>query len=109
MDSLITDSANSASALYTGHKTTVDALGCCKDSFANPFNDLKVVTIAEMSHRLTGGYVGIMSIAFVADTTSTGLTAHTSQHSQYGTVVDSFLHRITNYTWTNWTGPNVLR
>lgn len=25
-----------------------------------------------------------------------------------GAVVDSFLHGITNYTWTNWTGPDVL-
>lgn len=28
IDSYITDSANSASALYTGHKSSVNAMGC---------------------------------------------------------------------------------
>ncbi len=28
IDSFITDSANSASALYSGHKSTVNAMGC---------------------------------------------------------------------------------
>jgi alkaline phosphatase len=108
IDSFITDSANSATALYTGHKTTVNALGCYKDSSANPFDDPKIETIAEMFHRITGGAVGIVSTAFIADATPAGLTAHTPQRSQYGAVVDSFLHGVTNYTWTNWTGPDVL-
>lgn len=103
-----TDSANSATALYSGHKTTVNALGCYKDSSPNAFDDPKIESIAELFQRRTGGSVGIVSTAFIADATPGGLTAHTPQRSQYGAVVDSFLNGITNYTWTNWTGPDVI-
>jgi alkaline phosphatase len=108
IDSFITDSANSATALYTGHKSTVNCLGVYADSSKDPFDDPKIETIAEMFHRLTGGSVGIVSTAFIADATPAALTAHTRDRSQYGAVIDSFLNGITNYTWTNWTGPDVL-
>lgn len=108
IDSFITDSANSASALYTGHKSTVNCLGVYADSSKDPFDDPKVETIAEMFHRLTGGHVGIVSTAYIADATPAALTAHTRDRSQYPHVIDSFLHGNTNYTWTNWTGPDVL-
>lgn len=108
LDSFITDSANSATALYSGHKTTVNALGCYKDSSANKFDDPKVESIAEMFHRIVGGAIGIVSTAFIADATPAALTAHTPDRGQYGAVVDSFLHGITNYSWTGWNGPDVL-
>jgi alkaline phosphatase len=108
IDTFITDSANSASALYTGHKSTVNCLGVYADSSKDPFDDPKVETIAEIFHRLTGGHVGIVSTAFIADATPAALTAHTRDRSQYGHVIDTFLNGITNYTWTNWTGPDVL-
>jgi len=108
IDSFITDSANSASALYTGHKSSVNALGVYADSSKNPFDDPKVETIAEIFHRLTGGHVGIVSTAFIADATPAGLTAHTRARSEYGAVIDSFLNGITNYTWSKWDGPDVL-
>ncbi|KAF1958723.1 alkaline phosphatase-like protein [Byssothecium circinans] len=108
IDSFITDSANSASALYTGHKTTVNCLGVYADSSKSPFDDPKVETIVEIFHRVTGGHVGIVSTAFLADATPAGLTAHTRARSEYGAVVDSFLNGITNYTWTKWDGPDVL-
>lgn len=108
LDSFITDSANSATALYTGHKSSVNALGVYADSSKNPFDDPKIESIAELFQRLTGGGVGIVSTAFIADATPAALTAHTRDRSQYGPVVDSFLNGNTNYTWTNWTGPDVL-
>lgn len=108
LDSFITDSANSATALYTGHKSSVNALGVYADSSKDPFDDPKVETIAEMFRRLTGGGVGIVSTAFIADATPAALTAHTRDRGRYGQVVDSYLNGITNYTWTNWTGPDVL-
>lgn len=108
IDSFITDSANSATALYTGHKSTVNALNVYADSSKDPFDDPKFETIAEMFHRITGGHIGIVSTAYIADATPAALTAHTRDRSQYGAVVDSFLNGITNYTWTNWTGPDVL-
>ncbi|KAF2093798.1 alkaline phosphatase [Rhizodiscina lignyota] len=108
IDTFITDSANSATALYTGHKSTVNALGVYADSSPNKFDDPKVETIAEIFHRVTGGHVGIVSTAYIADATPAALTAHTRDRGQYGAVIDSYLHGITNYTWTNWTGPDVL-
>ena len=49
-----------------------------------------------------------MSTAFIADATPAALSAHTKNRGLYGQVVDSYLNGNTNYTWTNWTGPDVL-
>ncbi|KAI4226160.1 MAG: hypothetical protein LQ349_006927, partial [Xanthoria aureola] len=108
IDSFITDSANSATALYSGHKSTVNALGVYRDSSPSPFDDPRFESIAEIFQRLTRGGVGIVSTAFIADATPAAFTAHTSDRGQYGPVVDSFLNGATNYTWVNWTGPDVL-
>jgi alkaline phosphatase len=110
IDTFITDSANSASALYSGHKSTVNCLSVYADSSKDPFDDPKVETIAELFMRLTGGHVGIVSTAFIADATPAALTAHTRDRGQYGAVVDSFLNGITNYTWStsNFSGVDVL-
>lgn len=99
LDSYITDSANSATALYTGHKSTVNALGVYRDSSPSAFDDPKVASIAELFHEIIGGGVGIVSTAFIADATPAALTAHTRDRGQYGAVVDSFLRGIQNYTW----------
>ncbi|KAL9012691.1 MAG: hypothetical protein Q9173_002557 [Seirophora scorigena] len=108
IDSFITDSANSATALYSGHKSTVNSLGVYRDSSPSPFDDPKFESIAEIFQRLTKGGVGIVSSAFIADATPAAFTAHTADRGQYGHVVDTFLNGLTNYTWTNWTGPDVL-
>lgn len=108
LDSFMTDSANSAMALYTGHKSTVNALGAYVDSSADVFDDPKVESIAEIFQRLTSGGIGIVTTATVADATPAALTAHTRDRNTYAQVVDSFLNGNTNYTWTNWTGPDVL-
>lgn len=64
MDSFITDSANSATALYTGQKTTVNALGVYVDSSEDVFDDPKVETIAEIFRRLhPKAGLGIVSTA----------------------------------------------
>jgi hypothetical protein len=108
IDSFITDSANSATALYTGHKSTVNSLGVYADSSEDVFDDPKVETIAELFHRVLGGHVGIVSTAYIADATPAALTAHTRDRGEYGAVVDMFIHGIVNYTWTEWDGPDVL-
>nr|POF17657.1 alkaline phosphatase h [Quercus suber] len=108
LDSFITDSANSATALYTGHKSSVNALGVYADSSDDPFDDPKVETIAEIFNRIWRGHIGIVSTAFIADATPAALTAHTRDRDQYGAVIDSFIHGIVNYTWTQWEGPDVL-
>ena len=68
LDSFITDSANSATALYTGHKSTVNALGVYVDSSESPFDDPKFETIAEIfRRRYPGSGVGIVSTAFLGE------------------------------------------
>jgi alkaline phosphatase len=108
LDSFITDSANSASALYGGHKTSVNCLGVYADSSPDPFDDPKFENIAEMFQRVHGGHVGIVSKAAVADATPAALTAHTRDRDLYPQIVDSLLNGITNYSWTAWEGPDVL-
>ena len=46
-DSIITDSANSASAYATGHKSAVNAMGVYADRTASPFDDPRVENIVE--------------------------------------------------------------
>ncbi|KAL1724349.1 alkaline-phosphatase-like protein [Schizophyllum commune] len=69
LDSFITDSANSATALYTGRKSSVNALNVYADSSATPFDDPKHETIAEMFRRETNGGLGIVSTAVIGDAT----------------------------------------
>jgi alkaline phosphatase len=61
IDSFITDSANSASALYSGHKSTVNAMGVYADSSPDAFDDPKVETIVELLSRI---WVSLMRPSF---------------------------------------------
>ncbi|KAG5925209.1 hypothetical protein E4U42_004442 [Claviceps africana] len=108
IDSYITDSANSASALYSGHKSTVNAMGVHADSSPNPFDDPKVETIVEIFRRITKGAWGAVSTAFLADATPIALTGHTRRRAEYGALIDQALHGLTNYSWTNHDGPDVF-
>ncbi|KAK6542855.1 hypothetical protein TWF694_006794 [Orbilia ellipsospora] len=108
IDSFITDSANSATALYSGHKSTVNALGVNVDSSTNVFDDPKVESIVELFYRVWRGHIGIVSTAAVADATPAALTAHTRDRGQAAYCVDSFLHGTKNYSWVDWDGPDVL-
>lgn len=108
IDAFITDSANSATALYSGHKSSVNALNVYADSSPDLFDDPKVETWAEMFYRIHGGKVGIVSTAYIADATPGAMTAHTRERGEYGAVIDSYVHGIVNYTWTEWPGVDVL-
>jgi len=92
IDSFITDSANSATALYTGKKSGVNALNVWIDSSKNSLDDPKMETIAELFRRRIGGALGIVSTAYIADATPAALCAHTRDRSQYATVVTEYLH-----------------
>ena len=60
-DSIITDSANSASAYATGHKTASTAMGVYADRTASPFDDPKVETIASLVKRRLDLAIGIVT------------------------------------------------
>ncbi|KAI2602039.1 alkaline phosphatase-like protein [Hypoxylon sp. NC1633] len=107
MDSFITDSANSASALYSGHKSSVNAMGVYVDSSADFFDDPKVETIVEILKRTWDSAWGAVSTAFISDATPIALTGHSRSRYAYGSLIDQGLHSVTNYTWTNQGGPDV--
>lgn len=107
LDSFITDSANSASALYSGHKSSSGAMGVYADSSADPMDDPKVETIVEILTRIWGSAVGIVSTASLADATPIALTGHTRDRNSYAPLVDQQLNGVTNYTWTTFDGPDV--
>ncbi|CDZ97713.1 alkaline phosphatase [Phaffia rhodozyma] len=111
LDSFITDSANSATALYTGKKSTVNALNAYTDSTGTAFEDPKFETVFEMFRRIYHGQVGIVSTAYIADATPAAVVAHTSQRSQYDAIIEQFLTGVSsNYSseWTKWDGVDVL-
>ncbi|KAI9369032.1 alkaline-phosphatase-like protein [Aspergillus egyptiacus] len=109
MDSFITDSANSAAALYGGHKTTVNCLGVYADSSEDPFDDPKFELLPEIFRRQhPDAGIGIISTAFVADATPGALTAHTRDRGEYDHVISTFLEGVTDYDWTEFDGPDVL-
>ncbi|KAI1145582.1 alkaline phosphatase [Nemania diffusa] len=107
LDSYITDSANSASALYSGHKSTVNAMGVYADSSPDAFDDPKVETIVEILRRVWDSAWGAVSTAQIADATPIALTGHSRSRYNYGALVDQALNSVTNYTWTNQKGPDV--
>ncbi|KAA8646504.1 hypothetical protein EYZ11_009447 [Aspergillus tanneri] len=109
LDSFITDSANSATSLYTGHKTTVNALNVYVDSSEDPFDDPKFEIITEIfRRRYPDAGVGIVSTAFLADATPAGLAAHTRDRGEYDHVIGAFYEGISEYNWEEWEGPDVL-
>jgi alkaline phosphatase len=113
IDSFITDSANSATALYTGKKSSVNALNVWVDSSKNSFDDPKVETIVELFRRRIGGAVGMVSTAYIADATPAALCSHTRDRNQYPQIVAEYLNGASyinsTIAWpTSCQGPDVI-
>ncbi|HYI29434.1 MAG TPA: alkaline phosphatase [Bradyrhizobium sp.] len=89
-DSIITDSANSASAYATGHKTASAAMGVYADRTINPFDDPKVETIASLAKRRLGLGIGIVTNTEVEDATPAAMIAHTRRRGAYSEIVEQF-------------------
>lgn len=87
-DSIITDSANSASAYSTGHKSAVNAMGVYADRTADPFDDPKVETLASLAKRRFGMAVGIVTNTEVEDATPAAVVAHTRRRAAYDEIVE---------------------
>lgn len=82
-------------------------MGVYADSSPSAFDDPKVETIVEILTRIWGSAIGVVTTAFMADATPMALTGHTRARSTYGALIDQQLRGVTNYTWTNFTGPDV--
>lgn len=92
VDSIITDSANSASSLNTGHKSSVSALNVYADSGDDDFAHPKVETIAEHIKRRFGMSVGVISTAEVQDATPAAVWAHTRSRSQKAAITSQAIN-----------------
>ena len=97
LDSLITDSANSASAYNTGHKTSAGALGVYPDSSTSPLDDPRQELLAELLRRRSkknggAGGVGIVTTAEVQDATPAAVYAHIRNRDEKSYIVDQMIH-----------------
>src|SRR5262249_38185705 len=90
VDSIITDSANSASAYTTGHKSSVNALGVYADRTPNTLDDPRVETITSLAKRLRKMAVGVVTNTEVEDATPAAMVAHTRRRSDYDPIVGMF-------------------
>lgn len=96
-DSLTTDSANSASAYATGHKSVVNAMGVYADSTSDLFDDPKVENIVEILKRKTKKSIGLVTTANLTDATPAAFVAHTRQRYELNAIaLDMFsaYHRV---------------
>jgi alkaline phosphatase len=89
-DSIITDSANAASAYATGHKAAVNAMGVYADRSASPFDDPKVETIASLAKRKLELSVGIVTNTEIEDATPAAMIAHTRRRAAYDQIVEQY-------------------
>ena len=89
-DSIITDSANSASAYATGHKSAVNAMGGYADRSENSFDDPRVESIASLVKRRLGMAIGIVTNTEIEDATPAAMIAHTRRRSTYDQIVEQY-------------------
>ena len=92
VDSIITDSANSATAMNTGHKSSVKAIGVYADSGIDDFGHPKQETLAEHIKRRFGMSVGVVSTAEVQDATPAAVWAHVRLRAEKAAITDQALN-----------------
>ena len=89
-DSIITDSANAASAFATGHKSAVNAMGGYADRSESPFDDPRVENIASLAKRSLGMAVGVVTNTEIEDATPAAMIAHTRRRAAYDEIVEQY-------------------
>jgi len=92
MESIATDSANSASAYATGHKSVVNAMGVYPDNTKDPNDDPRVETMVELVKRTRHMAVGLVTTTEIQDATPAAMFAHTRRRSEYLAIMDQYLN-----------------
>lgn len=90
VDSIAADSANTASAYMTGHKSSVNALGVYADRTPDSLDDPKQENLAELLRRTTGKSIGIVSDAEIQDATPASVVGHTRRRADKAQIVEMF-------------------
>lgn len=88
--SIATDSANTASAYMTGHKSRVNALGVYADRTPDSFDDPKVETIAEALRRTGNKAIGVVTNSELQDATPAAVVAHTRKRGDKPEITGMF-------------------
>lgn len=91
VDSVVTDSANSAHAYTTGHKSSNACLGVYADRTTDPFDDPRVETIAEIVRRSTKKSIGIVTTSEIQDATPGSMYAHTRKRDKTAAITEMLL------------------
>ena len=89
-DSIITDSANSASAYATGHKSAVNAMGVYADRTPDPLDDPRVETVTSLAQRRQDMAIGIVTNTEIEDATPAAMVAHTRRRIEYDRIVEQY-------------------
>jgi alkaline phosphatase len=89
-DSIITDSANSASAYATGHKSAVNAMGVYADRTPDPLDDPRVETVTSLAQRRQDLAIGIVTNTEIEDATPAAMVAHTRRRTEYDRIVEQY-------------------
>ena len=91
VESIVTDSANSAHAYTTGHKSSNNALGVYADRTASTLDDPKVETLGSLARRLGQRAIGVVTNTEIEDATPASMVAHTRRRGDYDVIVQMFL------------------
>lgn len=90
-DSLTTDSANSASAYATGHKSVVNAMGVYENHTKDPLDDPRVENIIELVKRTRDMGTGVVTTASVTDATPAAMLTHTRRRAEQNYIAADML------------------
>ena len=102
IDSIMTDSANSAAAYNTGQKGWSSGLNVYSDTSESTLDDPKVESIAEYIRSYRSNMcIGIVTTAEVQDATPAAVFAHTRNRDDKDVVTDQALNGFShnNLTW----------
>ena len=88
---LVTDSANSASAYATGHKSANNGLGVYPDNTASSLDDPRQEQITEILKRTRGMSIGLVTTSYLADATPAAWASHTRRRADYSDIIAQYI------------------
>jgi alkaline phosphatase len=91
LSGLVTDSANSASAYATGHKSANNGLGVYPDNTASSLDDPRQEQITEIMRRTKGMSIGLVTTSYLADATPAAWASHTRRRGDYSEIIGQFI------------------
>jgi alkaline phosphatase len=90
LNGLVTDSANSASAYATGHKSANNGLGVYPDNTANSLDDPRQEQITEIARRTRDMGIGLVTTSYLADATPAAWASHTRRRADYSEIIGQY-------------------